>query len=58
VLKVAGRSIKDGDDLREELRRAEAGSELAVTVQRDGKALELKVKLAAAPERRRRGLTT
>jgi serine protease Do len=58
ILKVAGRSVKDGEDLREEIRRAEPGSELGVTVQRDGKPVELKLKLAAPETRRRRGLST
>jgi S1-C subfamily serine protease len=59
LLKVSGRSVKDGEDLRDELRRADPGSEIAVTVQRDGKPQELKVKLAGSSEpRRRRGLPT
>jgi serine protease Do len=58
LLKVAGRAVSDGQDLREELRKAEPGSELSVSVQRDGKPLELKLKLAAAETRRRRGMTT
>ncbi len=59
LLKIAGRSVRDGEDLRDELRRAEPGSEIAVTVQRDGKPQELKVKLAGSSEpRRRRGLPT
>jgi serine protease Do len=58
VLKVAGRSVKDGQDLREEIRRAEPGSELGLSVQRDGKPVEIKLKLAAPETRRRRGLST
>jgi len=58
VLKVAGRSVKDGEDLRDEIHRAEPGSELGVIVQRDGKPIELKLKLAATETRRRRGMST
>jgi hypothetical protein len=58
VLKVAGRSVKDGEDLRDEIHRAEPGSELGVMVQRDGKPIELKLKLAATETRRRRGMST
>jgi serine protease Do len=58
VLKVAGRSVKDGQDLREEIRRAEPGSELGVSVQREGRPVELKLKLSAPEPRRRRGLST
>jgi serine protease Do len=58
VLKVGARSVRDGQDLRDEVRNAEPGSELAVTVQRDGKPVELKLKLAAGETRRRRSLST
>lgn len=59
VLKIEGRSVRDGGDLRDELRKAEPGSEVSVTVQRDGKPMDLKVKLAGSPEpRRKRGFST
>jgi serine protease Do len=58
LLKVGGRSIRDGGELRDELDKAEPGSELGVTVQRDGRPLELKLKLAGSETRRRRGLST
>jgi len=59
LLKIDGRSVRDGGELRDELGKAEPGSEIGVTVQRDGKPLDLKLKLAGAPEtRRKRGLTT
>jgi len=59
ILKVAGKSVRDGDDLREELRRAEPGSETTLTLQRDGKPLDVKVKLAGEREpARRRGMST
>ena len=59
ILKIAGKSVKDGEDLREELRRIDPGTETTLTVQRDGKPLDLKVKLAGDREPvRRRGLST
>lgn len=59
LLKIEGRPVRDGGDLRDELRKAEPGSEVSVTVQRDGKPVDLKVKLAGSPEpRRKRGFST
>jgi membrane-associated protease RseP (regulator of RpoE activity) len=51
VLELAGHKIKDGGDLREAVAEADAGQELALEVQRDGRPLELKVTLAK-PETR------
>jgi serine protease Do len=45
ILKLGGREVSDADDLRQEVARVEAGSELPVTVQRDGRTLELSVKV-------------
>lgn len=45
IVKLGGREVRDADDLRQEVARAEAGSELLITVQRDGKALEVSVKV-------------
>lgn len=53
IVRFAGREIREGRDLREEVRRAEGGKELTVAVQRDGKPVELKVTLAPPSERRR-----
>lgn len=59
VLKIEGRSVRDGGDLRDELRKAEPGSEVSLTVQRDGKPVDLKVKLAGSAEpRRKRGFSS
>jgi serine protease Do len=59
VLKIEGRSVRDGGDLRDELRKAEPGSEVSVTVQRDGKPVDFKIKLAGSPEpRRTRGFSS
>lgn len=43
ILKFDGRSIRDGDDLQKAVRKAEPGREVSVTVQRDGRSLDLKV---------------
>ena len=61
ILKLDGRSVHDGDDLQKAVRKAEAGREVALTVQRDGRVLDLKVTLegrafegpARAPSSRR-----
>ena len=50
ILKVDGEAIEDGGDLREAVDKAEGGKEVTVTVQRDGRPLDLKVTLAK-PER-------
>jgi membrane-associated protease RseP (regulator of RpoE activity) len=46
VLKLGSEKIDDGEDLREAVSEAEGGQELVVTVQRDGRPLDLKVTLA------------
>ena len=43
ILKFDGRPVQDGDDLQSAVRKAEPGREVAVTVERDGRSLELKV---------------
>jgi serine protease Do len=55
VTKVGTDAIADGDDLRHAMSRAEGGSQVTVTVQRDGHPLELKPTLAKpeAPVRKR-----
>ena len=53
IVKLGSDSIADGDDLRDALSEAEGGSEVAITVQRDGHPVELKVTLAK-PEQRRK----
>ena len=50
ILKLGSREIQDGDDLRRAVDKAEAGRETTVTVQRDGRSLELKV-TPAGPRR-------
>ncbi len=57
VLKLDGRAIEDGEALREAVASAEGGKEVTVTVQRDGRPLDLKVTLAA-PEKKLRRLST
>ena len=53
ILKLKSEAITDGDDLREALSESEGGSEVAITVQRDGRPVELKVTLAKPEERRK-----
>lgn len=55
ILKVGGDAIADGDDLRQALSEAEGGSEVAISVQRDGRPLEVKATLAKpeSPKKRR-----
>jgi len=53
ILRFAGREIRGASDLRSEVRKAEGGKELVVGVQREGKAVDLKVTLAPKGERRR-----
>jgi S1-C subfamily serine protease len=47
ILKLGGAAIRDGQDLRRELGRKEPGQEVVITVQRDGKPLDLKIKLGS-----------
>jgi serine protease Do len=59
VVKAGGDVVRDGGDLRDALSRAEPGSELKLTVQRDGKPTELGVKVGGEKTKaRRRGETT
>jgi serine protease Do len=54
ILKVGSQAVSDGDDLREALSEAEGGSEVAITVQREGRPLELKATLAKPDQPRKR----
>jgi S1-C subfamily serine protease len=58
ILKFDGKAIEDGGDLREAVSDAEGGKEVTVTVQRDGRPLDLKVTLAKPEEPRFRHLST
>lgn len=59
IVKLNGRKVADASDLGEEIARIEAGVEATLTVQRDGRPLDLKVTLAGARSRRvPRGPTT
>lgn len=53
ILKFDGKAVGAGHDLRDLVRRAEGGKEVTVTVQRDGRTVDVKVQLAnpAAPRR-------
>ncbi len=52
ILKLGSREIEDGEDLRRALEKAESGRETTLTVQRDGRPLELKL-VPAGPRRER-----
>jgi len=54
ILKLGAKTIAAGDDLREAVSQAEGGKETTVTVQRDGRPLDLKVTLAKPESRVRR----
>jgi serine protease Do len=53
ILKFNGSPVPDSRSLRDQVRKAEAGSEATLTVSRDGRSLDLKVKLggSATPPR-------
>ena len=53
IVRFSGREIRDTGDLRDEVRRAESGKEVGITVHRDGKPVELKATLRDREERRR-----
>jgi serine protease Do len=55
ILKLEGAAIEGAGDLRRALNKAEAGQEVTITVQRDGKPLDLKVTLGGAERHRSRG---
>jgi S1-C subfamily serine protease len=57
ILKLGTETIADGDDLRDAVAAAEGGQEVTVTVQRDGRPLDLKVTLAKPETKVRRRST-
>ena len=58
IVRFDGEPIESAEVLRDEVRKAEPGKEVTVTVQREGRALDLKVKLQAPERRPRAGETT
>lgn len=65
IVRVSGKAVKDGGDLREALADGAAGSSATIGVQRDGRPMDLTVKLGEAEPRiapgvraRRRGART
>jgi S1-C subfamily serine protease len=54
ILRANGKAVRSSDDLREQLDGAEPGSEMTLGLQRDGRALEVKAKLAERDKRLRR----
>ena len=55
ILKFDGGSVREGDDLQRAVRKAEPGREVGVSVQRDGRVLDLKVTPAGERHRDREG---
>jgi serine protease Do len=51
ILKFGGKDVRDAEDLRHEVMHA-AGQDVTITVQRDGKPLDLKLKLGPLEPRR------
>ena len=66
IVRVGGKAVKDGGDLREALGDAAGGSNATIGVQREGRPMDLTVKLgeaepgrvAPAARARRRGART
>lgn len=58
ILKFGLAPVKDGDALRRGVADAEPGSEVVLSIWRDGKPLELKVTLAGERERHKGGEST
>ena len=54
ILKFDGKAVADADDLRDAVAAAEGGKEVALSVQRDGRALDLKATLAKPEMKHRR----
>jgi S1-C subfamily serine protease len=54
IVKLGSDAIADGDDLRDALSEAEGGSELGITVQRDGRPVQHKGTNAKHEQRRKR----
>ncbi len=55
IVRVNGKTVSHGQDLREQAAKAESGSQITLGVQRDGKPMDLKVTVAErAPARARR----
>jgi len=58
ILKFNGAAVSDARSLRDEVRKAEAGSEATLTVSREGRMLDLNVKLGGTVPARRPARTT
>jgi serine protease Do len=56
ILEVDGRAVQDAEDLRREVRKLDPGQEAALTVQRDGRAMDLKLTVGGREPRREREL--
>jgi serine protease Do len=55
ILELDGREVQDTDDLQRAIAKADPGKEVVVSVQREGRQIELKVTLAGERRREREG---
>jgi serine protease Do len=53
ILKIDGKAVRDEDDVRRSVRALESGKEATVSVQRDGKSLDLKITVGSEKSRRK-----
>lgn len=53
ILKIDGKAVRDEEDVRRSVRALESGKEATVSVQRDGKSLELKITVGSEKSRRK-----
>jgi serine protease Do len=53
VLKFDGKAIEDAADLREAVNAADGGTEVTLSIQRDGRPMDVKATLAKPGDRRR-----
>lgn len=58
IVKLDGKAVRDGSDLRAALAGTQAGQQVGVQVWRDGQPLDLQVELGGEPRRPRPGGTT
>jgi serine protease Do len=55
IVRIGGKAVRDGEDVREALRDVEPGSTATIGVQREGRPMDLTVKVGAEAPRRREG---
>ena len=55
IVKIGGKAVKDGADVRDALRGVEPGGTATIGVQREGRAMDLSVTVGGEAPRRREG---